>query len=62
MTRVGREDYNDEDYNDRKCCDAICSSWGRVPFRFKVVVYDKQTNGAAPSILGVFTVDNFLLP
>ena len=26
--------------------------------RFKVV-YDKQTNGAAPSILGVFAVDNF---
>ena len=40
-----------------ECCDAICSSWGGS-LRFKVV-YDKQTNGAAPSILGVFAVDNF---
>ena len=31
---------------------------GGGSLRFKVV-YDKQTNGAAPSILGVFTVDNF---
>ena len=31
---------------------------GGGSLRFKVV-YDKQTNGAAPSILSVFTVDNF---
>ena len=31
---------------------------GGGSLRFKVV-YDKQTNGAAPSILGVFAVDNF---
>ena len=52
MTRVSRKDYNDEDYNELECYDAICSSWGGS-LRFKVV-YDKQTNGAAPSSVSGF--------
>ena len=52
VTRVIRKDYNDEITMVGMFAMPSAAVGGRF-LRFKVV-YDKQTNGAAPSILGVF--------